>query len=171
MRNKRVFAGAVVASLAISGLAYAGIKEWTHGFEGGNQSWWFAGGAGIDVGKGLAHTGSNNGWVRGTQGWNAVNADVSTYPGATCTASAWLRWSDSLTGGYMSIRSWHEGLPIINEIALDGPAPKNPGHADYNWYSFKFQADAYGALFYVGLWGNGQDAWIQVDDVVVVCPY
>jgi hypothetical protein len=25
-------------------------------------------------------------------------------------------------------------------------------------------------LFYVGMWGNGRDAWIQADDVVVQCP-
>jgi hypothetical protein len=162
--------GFIVALMAVASSAHAGISQWTDGFEGSASGWWVAGNAGIDRGIGLAHSGANNGWVRNWTGWNAVNTSVSTYPGAVCTVGAWLRSSESMTGGYMTIRSWSSGNPILHEIPLAGPGPANPPNANYNFYTFSFVADAYSAMFYVGLWGNGQDAWIQVDDVVVSCP-
>ena len=170
LQKYAITAGITLALMGIADSAHAGVGQWSNGFEDATSIWWIAGNAGVDRGIGLAHSGANNGWVRNWTGWNAVNASVQTYPGAECTVSAWLRSSQSMTGGYMAIRSWSSGNPILYQIPLAGPGPANPTNANYNLYAFSFIADDYSAMFYVGLWGNGQDAWIQVDDVVVSCP-
>src|ERR1700690_3904824 len=70
---------AIGLALVGTGTSHAGVEQWTDGFEyNGNGPWWFAGIAGIDHGIGNAHTGNNNGWVRATSGWNAINTSVST---------------------------------------------------------------------------------------------
>jgi hypothetical protein len=158
---------AMAMAMATPTEARAGVMQWNDNFEfNGNGGWWFAGNAGIDHGIGLAHWGANNGWVRNWTGWNAVNTEVSTRTGRPCVVGAWIRTSSNLTDGYMSIRSWRDGLPIIAEIRL-------PVSTSYSFQRFEFTGDADSALFYVGLWGNGTDQWIQVDDVVVQCttPY
>lgn len=166
-----VASSAVAAVILIGGAARAGVRVWTNGFEGREaDAWWTAGNAGVDVGKGLAHRGSNNGWVRSTTGWNAVNTWVSTNPGEECHVTAWIRSSASINGyGYVSIRSEKEGSRVLNEekiLGVDIPIPLESG---YRYYSFDFTADGSRVLFYAGLWGNGQDAWLQIDDVVVGC--
>jgi hypothetical protein len=170
MKHIAIAMATVLALSSVNiGTAEAGIMQWTDDFEyGGNGGWWFAGNAGIDHNRGLAHRGQNNGWIRNWTGWNAINTSVSTRAGRPCTVVAWIRTSDTLTDGYMTIRSWRDGLPIIREIKL-GAGPSNPAHGNYNQYRFDFIADSDRALFYVGLQGNGRDSWIQVDDVVVQC--
>ncbi|WP_437673226.1 hypothetical protein [Sorangium sp. So ce131] len=159
------------ASLLAEGDARAGALLWSNGFEGAEQSsWWFAGNAGVDAGIGLSHGGASNGWARNYSGWNAVNTWVSAWPGSTCEVGAWIRSSSTLTDGYMSIRSADGSMRILNEVRIVGSGPANPSHAGYNFYSFNFVADGRYQLFYAGLWGNGQDSWLQVDDVYVYCP-
>jgi hypothetical protein len=145
-------------------------------FETTVEGWWFAGNANYDLGKGLAHTGIGNGWARNTTGWNAVNNAATVVPGATCYFSGWLRHSDNITGGYMSVRGLYpDGTisPVLSEIHVSGSNPSNPANANYNYYS----VPAFGpgsfrrVLVYVGLWGNGQDSWIQADDLAVSCVY
>lgn len=166
---------------AIQTTALAGASQVSYDFEASNQGWFFTGGAGLDYGVGLAHRGIGNGWVRNTSGWNAVNVrvPVNPYPeyGYDCVASAWLRTSSSLTDGYMTVRSDQSSTGrdnIIEEIKLVGAGIPNPEHKNYNQYSFRFNpGKVRNVLFYVGLWGNGQDSWIQVDDVAITCfsPY
>jgi hypothetical protein len=46
----------------------------------------------------------------------------------------------------------------------------NPGNGDYNPFGFSFNSGENSRLlFYVGLWGNNTDEWIQVDDFVLNC--
>jgi hypothetical protein len=160
--------------LQVATLQIAGAEtEFT--FEKKQEGWRFAGGAGLDYGKGLEHTGKGNGWVRNTSGWNAINNWLNLQPNTRCTVSAWLRTSDTLTDGYMSVRDrslYSDGRPgrILNEIKLVGAGTPNPEHKNYNLYTFHFNSGGGGKLlFYVGLWGKGKDAWIQVDDVTVSC--
>ena len=41
---------------------------------------------------------------------------------------------------------------------------------DISQETFNFKMGSSGRLlFYVGLWGKGKDAWIQIDDVTVSC--
>lgn len=153
--------------------AVAGVRQTQFTFEG-PEGWWFGNGAGLDFNKGLAHKGFGNGWVRHTHGWDAINNWVNVEPGAECTAFAWLRSSDTLTDGYMSIRGLRRDGSVgdvINETKLIGIGIPVPGHSGYYPRSFTFNSGSNSrVLFYVGLWGNGQDSWIQIDDVVISCP-
>jgi hypothetical protein len=170
---------AVLAIVAISALAlmsappaHAGVSQWSETFEAGGRGWWTAGNAGFDLGRGLAHTGQGNAWVRNWTGWNAVNTFASARAGRPCTAQAWIRLSSGIRDGYMTVRDRYTGV-ILNEIRLFGPGPSNPANANYNLYSFNFTPSADSVLFYVGLWGNGTDQWEQIDDVTISCitPY
>ncbi len=173
-RSARVLAALAALAMAVLSLAFvqpaqAGLMQWDETFEGGGgRGWWTAGGAGFDLGLGYAHQGRGNGWVRNTTGWNAINTWVSVVPNAECRASAWIRLSPQMTAGYMTAKS-HYGT-TINEIRLVGPGPYNPAHKNYNQYVFDFNpGNASSVLFYVGMWGNGRDAWAQIDDVVIQC--
>ena len=148
-----------------------GIIQINEDFESPSPDWFFTGGAGFDHGKGLAHTGVGNAWVRHTTGWNAINRWMPVHPNSKYTAFAWLRLSPDLTDGYFSVRNDKENradknFDVINEIKLVGPGPKNAANADYNSYKFEFNTGSQSrVLLYVGLHGNGKDSWIQIDDL------
>lgn len=173
-----------IAIITFSDPALAGISQTAWDFEQGSgassnngiSGWFFTGGAGLDNGKGLAYKGKGNAWVRYTKGWNAINnlVSISVPQGSECTASAWLRTSDTLTDGYMAVRdgSRSDGSgTILNETKLVGARP--PGNGNVNGYrleSFNFRMGSSGkVLFYVGLHGIGKDAWIQIDNAAITC--
>jgi hypothetical protein len=166
-------AALTVATLVAGTPAQAGIVQfWDNLDSTRHPGWWIAGNGGFDYGNGQSHHGPGNAWVRNTTGWNADNVVVGVYPNADCVASAWIRLSDHVTGGYMSVRAWNGNAgPVIHEIMLVGPGAYNPANGNYNQYLFHFNpGNAHQVLFYVGMWGNGQDAWVQTDDVVIQCP-
>jgi len=154
--------------------AHAGVQQYNQDFESPSPppDWYTYGGAGFDYGKNLAHNGKGNAWVRATHGWNAVNVWVPMPPNSDCYVQAWIRLSPNLTYGYMTIRGGDGTTfgPPIHETPLTGPGQPNPQNANYNLYGFKFNSgNSSQLLFYVGLWGNGSDAWEQVDDVGLSC--
>jgi hypothetical protein len=165
---------ALVAFASLGGPATAGIWQFTEEFESPSPSGWFTGGgSGFDFDRGLAHSGRGNAWVRFTQGWNSVNRWVPSVPhNANCTAQAFIRVSSAVTDGYFSVRGGSGGEPsaVINEVKLIGPwtAPQN---VDYRKYTFDFNSGNFPQLLvYFGLWGNGQDGWMQIDDLAISCP-
>jgi len=165
---------ALALAIVVAGTpAQAGIVQFWDDFDStSHPGWWITGSGGFDHGIGQSHRGAGNAWVRNTTGWNADNVVVGVYPNADCVASAWIRLSDHVTAGYMTIRAWNGAPgPVVNEIWLVGPGPYNPSNGNYNQYLFHFNpGNASRVLFYVGMWGNGQDAWVQTDDVVIQCP-
>jgi hypothetical protein len=164
----------ILGIMSIPSGVLAGIRQTQFYFETPMEGWWFAGNAGLDFGKGLEHSGNGNGWVRNYTGWNAVNNRANVQPYSDCTISAWLRTSNTLTDGYLSVRRFNtdgSAGSIINEIKLVGAGSPNPQNRNYNRYTFDFNSgSSREVLFYVGLWGNGRDSWIQIDDAVVSCP-
>jgi hypothetical protein len=153
----------------------SGPTAFRWGFESGADDWFFAGTAGLDSGKSLEHTGTGNAWVRASSGWNAVNRWVDAGAQHSCDLSAWLRTSDTLTDGYMSVRKGDKSDgsgAVIKEIKLVGARPPGGDPADkgYHLEGFSFDTgDQARVLLYVGLWGVGKDAWIQIDDVSLTC--
>ncbi len=147
------------------------VTQWCEDFELPSKEWFFTGAAGFDFAKGFARKGRGNAWVRNTTGWNAINIWRPVEPNRTYTALAWLRLSPTLTDGYFSVRNDKENRPdgnfdVINEIKLIGPGPANPRNDNYSPYKFDFEtAGNTRVLLYVGLWGVGPDAWIQIDEV------
>ena len=174
-----------LGTTVISTPAFAVVQKFESDFEqntpaseiNGKSGWFFTRGAGLDYGKGFSLRGRGNAWVRNTTGWNAINRwiNMSRFSeGDNCVASAWLRTSDNLTDGYMSVRdgSKSDGTgKILNEIKLVGPRTGGRGNiSGYRQETFNFKMGSSNRLlFYVGLWGKGKDAWIQIDDVTVAC--
>ncbi len=172
MRSKRMWTtmATMVTVAALCGVAAAGNrrKAYSNGVEDADAtSWWFAGNAGVDRGVGLSHTGANNVWARGTSGWNAVNIEMPTLPGASCTATIWVRRSATLSNGVVSVHGFGAGLPLVTQQNLDQGPSMPPDR--YDQYSLSFTATALSQLLLVGFWGNGQDAWVQVDDMRIEC--
>jgi hypothetical protein len=163
-------AHALLCLAAISSAAHAYQSDFET--EQARANWQVVGNAGFDEGKNLQYRGSSNAWVRSTHDWNALQIQVPIDPSAsTCHASAMLRTSDTLTDGYISVRQARESLvgDVIQEIKLVGARPA-PNENGYRRESFDFQPNGSAeVLFYVGLWGKGADAWIQIDDVDVSC--
>jgi hypothetical protein len=175
--------------------ASAGMTQTAWDFEPSNSSnngaygWFFGGSAGLDTNPYstsplayYSHKGTGNAWIRNTTGWNSSNVWVSVASAPTnaqCYASAWLRTSSNLTDGYMTVRSGDKADgsgKILSEIKLVGSRPYsgNPNDKGYYLHSFSFNKGSNSrVLFYVGLWGNGQDSWIQLDDAAISCktPY
>ncbi len=166
----------VLAFVALAGLinpASAGVWQFTEDFESPAPAGWFTGGgAGFDFNRGLAHQGNGNAWVRFTQGWNSVNRWVPSVPqNADCSAQTFIRVSPAVTDGYFSIRGGNGGEPsrVINEVKLIGPWT-GPQNVAYRKFTFDFNSGNFPQLLvYVGLWGNGQDGWMQIDDLGISC--
>jgi hypothetical protein len=79
-----------------------------------------------------------------------------------------------LTDGYMTVRDGDKADgsgTILHEIKLVGARPPgDPKDLGYEFESFPFTMGTHGrVLFYVGLWGVGKDAWIQIDDAAITC--
>jgi hypothetical protein len=163
MNKSAVFA---LASIAITTTTAAHADNIANGgFESQTShtlvSPWFGDAAsGVDVGANLAHSGHNNAWVRAMTGWHAVNQWISVAPNKKYRAGAWVRASPNMRAGYFSVRA-QNGFGILNEH----PFGATNG---YEYMSFDFESgNNTSVLMYVGFWGSGADAWIQVDDVGV----
>lgn len=182
MKIFRSIVSLVIISCSVH--VFAGVTQTAWDFERpgasinqGVSGWFFTKeGAGLDNGKDLEYKGKGNAWVRNTTGWNAINnwVSISAPNESECTASAWLRTSGNLTDGYMTIRDADKSDGsgrIIKEIKLAGA--RSPGDGNIKGYrleTFDFKMGGFGkVLFYVGLWGKGKDAWIQIDDAAITC--
>jgi S-formylglutathione hydrolase FrmB len=147
---------------AFDGQAYDYGNVLTDGnFEDWNQSSWACnGGCGVDENLGNAQTGANNGWARGTSGWNALFQTVNVTPNQTYHLSGWIHTSPNATAGYFGVRTV-DGQ-VIQEIHF---APSPSGYTylseDVNMGSLNQ------AQVYAGVWANG-DTWLQADNIALV---
>jgi hypothetical protein len=173
LKNFGILLGICATFYTQTNPAIAGIRQFSENFERprqGSNDWFFAGNANFDNGKGLAYQGQGNGWVRNTTGWNAINHWIPTTPNSECSARALIRVSQTLTDGYMSIR----GDDRINNFGVINERKIVYANPNYNVYQFNFNSgNNTRVLFYTGLWGNGRDSWMQIDNVSVSCktPY
>jgi S-formylglutathione hydrolase FrmB len=129
------------------------------GFESpGLGQWLCLGTCGADHGAGLAHTGSGNGWVRNTSGWNDLDQTISVASNHTYSVSAWIRTSANNTAGYFGLRT------------VDGHVVGETHFTQLGGYTKVTATVNSGSntslVVYAGLWANG-DTWAQVDDVTV----
>ncbi len=129
------------------------------GFEDpGLGPWACTGQCGADHGAGLARTGTGNGWVRNTSGWNDVHQTITVTPNTTYTVSAWIRTSANNNDGFMGLRT--TGGQVVGEqrfTRLDG----------YTKVTATVNSGSNSTLVvFTGLWANG-DTWANVDDVTV----
>jgi hypothetical protein len=128
------------------------------GFESaGLAPWVCTGNCGADNGAGLAHTGTGNGWVRNTSGWNDVHQTITVTANTTYTLRAWVRTSANNTDGYVGLRT--TGGQVLSEQKF--------GRLDnYSQITVSVNSGAQtSVVVYGGLWANNGDTWLQVDDV------
>ena len=120
--------------------------------------WACQGQCGADHGAGLARTGTGNGWVRNTSGWNDLHQTIGVAANQTYTVSAWIRTSTNNADGYLGLRT--AGGQVVGEkkfTRLDG----------YTKVTATVNSGSNTSLvLYAGLWANG-DTWARVDDVTV----
>jgi hypothetical protein len=127
--------------------------------------WTLEGGAGFDWGKGFAHYGVGNAWVRATTGWNSISTIAETSPNMPCQLQAWVQVSNPSPEAVMAVQTSGAALgSVIKQETIN-----NHGNSGYVKYAFTFTPTATGTKFYVGLTGNGKDAWLRVDDVSLIC--
>lgn len=133
-----------------------------------NSGWKADGYAGIDRNLGFAYEGWNNGWVRAMYGWNALWHVAYTGSGEvySCMVRGHIRMSRNLTGGYFSIIE-----AGTNRILAESTFNGSMGDGNYLDVSTGIaQAHAnQTVVIRVGFWGNGQDAWVQVDGLTLNC--
>lgn len=122
--------------------------------------WHLCGKGGIDRDGQLSYAGQNNGFVRAAEGWNALTQPVVVQPHRRHRLSAWIRSSErDAPAGFLGVRAKHGTiaqqsfghLPDYTKVSLDF----NPGNRTH-------------IEVFVGFWGEGADAWVQVDQVSLV---
>jgi hypothetical protein len=142
---------------------------WDRGFEGTSglgtnpeHYWYLTGSGGIDTG-GFSHTGSRNAWVRSDNiySWNAVKQLIQVKQFTNYTIKAYVRTSSNNTNGYFGVRAGYNG-PIL------GTETRFGAYAGYTQISSTFNTGFYRTVdLYVGMWPNGGDTWVQIDDVSI----
>ncbi len=127
----------------------------------GPAPWSVNGRGGVDYGKGNAHSGLNNGWVRHNSGWNDLFQKVVLTPHRRYRLSGWMRSSGSNSEGYFGVRR-PSGQGVVAEQRF-GSLPA------YTRLSVEFSVGDVNELeVFVGGWSvNNQDFWIQADDMVL----
>ena len=129
------------------------------GFENGLASWACAGICGADQGAGLARTGTGNGWVRNTSGWNDLHQTVTVSPNRNYRVTGWIRTSANNTDGYFGLRT-----PLGQVVGEQRFA----NLSGYTQITVTVNSGPNTNLVvFGGLWANG-DTWLQLDDVSVV---
>lgn len=157
-------------AMCLGGTASASAQDMVFGFEdeGENATWYTQGAAGIDRGVGLAYSGQNNGWIRATWGWHALYRVQSVNAGARdCVAFAQVRMTRNLSGLFFSLIDQQSGA-ILSESSWHGAIGDGNGYLWIGTGLVPVYANQQ-LVVRVGFWGNGQDAWVNVDDVEFVC--
>ena len=130
----------------------------------------FEGGAGIDRGVGLANSGIGNAWIRNDHGWNAIGA-LWFGTGGVCNAFAMIRHSGTVDGFWYRFLDDETGQLIAERYVP--PEVMNRAGADGRYAAFLLPIDApshkQDLRFQIGFFGNGQDAWMQIDDMSIWC--
>jgi len=141
--------------------------------------WVGTGTTGFDWGE-LAYAGFGNAWIRGTDGWNALTSkaagsiDIDGYF-LRCRAEAWIRASSNVSNVYMSAIDTVTGQIYWEFGPTNGAALSSNKDKGYKLVSKTFSIDPkkFPAGHYpelrIGMWGNGQDAWLQFDNAYLSC--
>jgi hypothetical protein len=155
----------VVVPSADSNPAYC-LSVADPGFEGqpsdGVSTPWLTEGPdpkGIDRGKGLSHSGSNNAWIRtNSRNWNAIDQVVGVSHDRKYRLTVWIRSSGVPGTGYFGVRDLSSNKPIAETTF--GTV------ATYQKLTVVFDSAANSSVrIFAGYWAPGSDSWIQADDI------
>lgn len=120
--------------------------------------WRVGGTGGVDRNLGFSHFGANDGWVRGTLGWNDIAQTIAVKPNTSYRLSAWVQTASGNTDGYFGART---GSSVVKEVKF-GTLP------GYEQITVDFASGALTSVdVYGGLWGNSSNPWARLDDVTL----
>jgi len=106
--------------------------------------------------------------------WASINHWQDVRAGDACVYAVWVKTSAELTNGYITVRrdggGGNQGA-IMEERVLAGLRPAgSPADNGYQLFEIDFSTgNSTRLLFYVGMYGNGKDSWVEVDDVTILC--
>lgn len=107
---------------------------------------------------GTARSGLDNGYVRASSGWNALNQSVVVHPYTDYTPRDWVRGSANNTEGYFGAREPGNGLILGRSSSARWGA--------YTGQVVHFNSGPHALIeVYGGLWAENGDTWMQLDDV------
>lgn len=123
-----------------------------------SSPWTCGGTCGLDTDHTIAFSGTHNGWVRASSGWNNLYQDVAVRPHTQYVMSAWLRTSANNRAGYVGVRG-SDGAVVAERTfhRVDG----------WTRYDIRFDSgDATTLQAFAGVWADG-DTWMQLDEVSI----
>jgi hypothetical protein len=181
MRTKRLLAAAALALAAVStGLAAipasaAPAQHWvdSDGFEGDPWIRWerFTSGdaaADVDYGKGLAHTGQNNGWLWAAHGWAAerMKVSVGAWQGRhNCQANIWAQPVDR--NAQVELQVWDpHGWRLLTSTA-----PFLSSSNYQNIITDSVDLSDTDTVYIQAIYGNstGASQFVRIDDATLEC--
>lgn len=146
----------------------------------------FHGNGGYDLNLGFG--GSGNAWIRASGGWNAIETVEPRYALSDCYASVMLQGSPNIENIFFSILDAGTGEVLVQTAPLSGPqltGQRIPscaenrscqvgevpmeGWSPYSSHSVNLFDSQRWVRLRVGFWGNGQDAWLRVDNLSLQC--
>jgi hypothetical protein len=99
-------------------------------------------------------------------------------PETTADVEAWVRSSANVSSFYMSLFDADSGRIFWEAGPLAGKALTSTSRDEHGYKLLSYKAAIEPIIdgkwarlpsFRLGFWGNGQDAWVQVDDVYTMC--
>jgi len=103
--------------------------------------------------------GGNNAWIRaGSWSWNALTQTIPVQPNTAYALTAWVRGTTNIYHGYLGVRNAaNQAVHLETQFQ---------GTGQYQLLTVKFNSGANTSLTaFAGYWAQGQDSWIQLDDV------
>lgn len=118
-----------------------------------------AGSQGIDLNRGFAHSGQNNGWIRTSDSnWHSIFQAVSVQPNTNYTLTNWIMNNFAQNVGYFGVRK-ADGTTVLQETSFNALP-------FYTQQIVNFNSGSNGTVtIYVGFWGQSTDYWMRLDDV------
>jgi Domain of unknown function (DUF4185) len=121
--------------------------------------WQLSGHGGVDRDAGLAHEGQNNAFVRGSIGRHELQQNVAVRPHHRYRLSAWVRTAENNTETALGVRT------LRGQMLAERKVTALPG---YTRLSVELDTGRESLIqLHAGLFGHGQDVWLQLDDVVL----
>ncbi|MGZ0149467.1 DUF4185 domain-containing protein [Kribbella sp. WER1] len=120
--------------------------------------WQLSGTGGIDRSN-LAHSGTNNAYVRDSIGTHQLQQTVAVRPNHRYRLSAWVRTAENNSETMLGVRTLR-GRTIAQQTG--------GAHPQYTQVSVEFDSGQESLIqLYAGFFGHSQDVWLQLDDVVL----
>jgi hypothetical protein len=140
------------------------------GFETGSVTPWTFSGAGsygIDNHAAHSHSGNDDAYIYGANGFASLGQTVTVAASTNYTYSLWVDASNT-AAGLVGVRTAGGSVLGSVPIANTDPGPATHAGADYLLYNVNFNSGANtSVVLYAGYSGNGSGSFINIDDAAI----